>query len=87
METSLLLTLLLAPLAGFLFNIFFGKAAGKTISGAVGTLAVSVSFVATLILFLQVLDTKQAIEVSFFEWINFSSFTIDFGFLLDQLFS
>ena len=85
METSLLLTLLLAPLAGFLFNIFFGKAAGKTISGAVGTLAVSVSFVATLILFLQVLDTKQAIEVSFFEWINFSSFTIDFGFLLDQL--
>ncbi|WP_318641479.1 NADH-quinone oxidoreductase subunit L [Flavobacterium ardleyense] len=85
METSLLLTLLLAPLAGFLFNIFFGKAAGKTISGAVGTLAVSVSFVATLILFLQVLDTKQAIEVSFFEWINFSTFTIDFGFLLDQL--
>lgn len=85
METSLLLTLLLAPLAGFLFNIFFGKAAGKTISGAVGTLAVSVSFVATLILFMQVLDTKQAIEVSLFEWINFSTFTIDFGFLLDQL--
>ncbi len=85
METSLLLTLLLAPLAGFLFNIFFGKAAGKTISGAVGTLAVLVSFVATLILFMQVLDTKQAIEVSLFEWINFSTFTIDFGFLLDQL--
>ena len=50
MNTNLALLLLLAPLLGFLFNIFFGKNIGKTASGVVGTLTVAVSFIATLIL-------------------------------------
>ena len=85
METSLILVLLLAPFFGFLFNVFFGKTIGKTASGAIGTLAVATSFAVTLVLFLQVYQTKQPIAVSLFDWISFHNFKVDFGVLLDQL--
>ena len=51
MDTSLVLVLLLAPFLGFLFNVFIGKKAGKSIVGIVGTLSVAVSFSITLYLF------------------------------------
>lgn len=85
METTLALALLLAPLAGFLLNIFFGKALGKNASGYLGTLAVVVSFAATLVFFLQINNDGKAIHISLFDWIQISGFQLDFGFLLDQL--
>ena len=85
METSLLLLLLLAPLGGFLFNIFFGKKISERTSGIVGTLSVIVSFAMTLYFFLNVNATQQAIEISLFDWISVKNFTVDFGILLDQL--
>ncbi|HEU0137658.1 MAG TPA: NADH-quinone oxidoreductase subunit L [Flavobacterium sp.] len=84
-ETGLILLLLLAPFAGFLFNVFFGKQVGKSASGIVGTLSVVVSFCVTLYFFLQINQTKQPIEVSLFDWIQLSTFRLDIGFLLDQL--
>ena len=47
MDTTLALVLVLAPFIGFLLNVFFGKAMGKTLSGTIGTLSVVVSFVVT----------------------------------------
>ena len=44
MEKNLALVLVLAPFLGFLFNVFFGKKAGKSIAGIIGTLYVGVSF-------------------------------------------
>jgi NADH-quinone oxidoreductase subunit L len=85
METSLILVLLLAPFFGFLFNVFFGKQVGKSVSGIVGTLSVAISFLVTIYFFMQVSQTKQAISVSLFEWISFANFKVDFGILLDQL--
>ncbi|WP_309641214.1 NADH-quinone oxidoreductase subunit L [Flavobacterium sp.] len=85
MDTTLALVLVLAPFAGFLINVFFGKALGKTLSGTIGTLSVVVSFVATLVFFMQVNETKQPIQMVLFDWIQISNFKIDFGFLLDQL--
>lgn len=85
MDTTLALVLLLAPLFGFLVNIFFGKRVGKTISGTIGTLAVLVSFAITLSFFLQITTTNEAVKVSLFDWIAISNFKVDFGFLLDQL--
>ncbi|HEX8563764.1 MAG TPA: NADH-quinone oxidoreductase subunit L [Flavobacterium sp.] len=85
METSLLLLLLLAPFAGFLFNIFFGKAVGERTSGIIGTLSVVVSFAVTLNFFLNINATKQPVEMSLFDWITLKNFTVDFGILLDQL--
>ncbi|MEO8252954.1 MAG: NADH-quinone oxidoreductase subunit L [Flavobacterium sp.] len=85
MNTNLALLLLLAPFLGFLFNIFFGKKIGKSASGIIGTLTVAVSFVATLVFFLQINETKEAVEIELFNWIQISNFRVNFGFLLDQL--
>ncbi len=85
MDISFILLLLLAPLFGFLFNVFFGKSVGKTVAGFVGTATVVVSFAVTLYFFLQVNQTKQPIATCLFEWITFQNLKVDFGVLLDQL--
>ena len=85
MNTNLALLLLLAPFLGFLFNIFFGKKIGKSASGIIGTLTVAVSFVATLVFFLQINETKEAVQIELFNWIRTHNFRVNFGFLLDQL--
>ncbi|MDQ5929225.1 MAG: NADH-quinone oxidoreductase subunit, partial [Bacteroidota bacterium] len=85
MNTNLALLLLLAPFLGFLFNIFFGKAVGKTASGIIGTLTVAFSFAVTLCFFSRINATQVVIQVKLFEWIQISNFKVDFGFLLDQL--
>lgn len=85
METNLVLLLLLAPFVGFLFNVFFGKNAGKSTVGIVGTLTVVISFAVTLYFFLQLNQTGQPVVVSLFDWITLSNFQLDFGIVLDQL--
>ncbi|MBG6110828.1 NADH-quinone oxidoreductase subunit L [Flavobacterium sp. CG_9.10] len=85
MDTNLALVLLFAPFLGFLLNVFFGKTLGKSLSGIIGTLSVAVSFVVTLYFFFQINQTKQAISIDLFDWIQISNFKVSFGFLLDQL--
>ncbi len=85
MDTTLALVLLLAPFAGFLINIFFGKSIGKSASGFIGTFAVVGSFAITLYFFLQLTSTGKALDIPVFDWIQISNFKVDFGFLLDQL--
>jgi NADH-quinone oxidoreductase subunit L len=85
MDTNLALLLLLAPFAGFLINIFTGKKLSRNLSGALGTIAVAVSFVATLVFFLQVINTGQPVMVNLFQWMRLANFTVDFSFQLDQL--
>ena len=83
MDTSLVLVLLLAPFLGFLFNVFLGKNAGKSIVGIVGTLSVVVSFAVTLYLFGNA--GQEPIVVNLFDWISIERFDVKFGFLIDQL--
>jgi NADH-quinone oxidoreductase subunit L len=86
MENSLVLLLLLAPFVGFLFNVFFGKKAGKSISGVIGTIAVAISFGMSLYFFMQLNATGKPIEViKLFDWIQIGKLKVDFGILLDQL--
>ncbi|WP_338407215.1 NADH-quinone oxidoreductase subunit L [uncultured Flavobacterium sp.] len=85
MDTSLILVLLLSPFLGFLFNVFLGKKASKSIVGIVGTLSVVISFAVTIYFFLQINQTKEAIQINLFEWISTQRFNVGFGFLLDQL--
>ena len=85
MENSLVLLLLLTPFVGFLFNVFFGKKAGKTISGAIGTIAVAVSFVMSVYFFMQLNSSGKPIAVTLFDWIQIGKLKVDFGILLDQL--
>jgi len=85
MEKNLVLLLLLTPFVGFLFNVFFGKKAGKSLSGSIGTIAVFVSFVLSVYFFIQLNQTGKPIQVKLFDWRQVSTFKIDFGILLDQL--
>ena len=85
MGANLALVLVLAPFFGFLLNVFFGKILGKSLSGIIGTLAVVVSFVASIVFFLQVQQTGKPVEFNLFEWMQVGNFKVGFGFLLDQL--
>jgi len=85
MEKNLALVLLLAPLCGFIFNVFFGKKAGKAIAGILGTLSVVISFVATTYFFVQIQSNPNPIQIDLFQWISLEKFNVNFSFLLDQL--
>ncbi len=85
MAQHLVLLLLLSPFIGFLFNVFFGKKVGKSISGTLGTIAIVIPFVLSVYFFMQVNQTGTPIQVSLFDWIEVSNFKLDFGILLDQL--
>jgi NADH-quinone oxidoreductase subunit L len=85
MNTNLALLLLLAPFIGFIFNIFLGKKVSKNVSGAVGTLAVVVSFAATCYFYGAIATQPQGIQIPLFDWIQTLHFNVNFGFVLDQL--
>jgi NADH-quinone oxidoreductase subunit L len=85
MDNNLVLLLLLTPFVGFLFNVFFGKKAGKSIAGAIGTIAVVVSFAMSLYFFLQLNATGKPVSVTLLDWIQIGKLKVDFGILLDQL--
>lgn len=84
MDTNIILLLLLVPLIGALVNIFFGKRLGNT-SGIIATVAVLISFVLSLIAFMQVNESKTPIQENLFTWMALENFNISFGILLDQL--
>jgi NADH-quinone oxidoreductase subunit L len=85
MDTSLALVLVLAPFAGFLLNVFFGKQLGKTGSGVLGTLAVVTSFVVSVLFFIDLQSTGKSSSIQLFDWIQLQSISIHFGLLFDQL--
>ncbi|WP_428223655.1 NADH-quinone oxidoreductase subunit L [Flavobacterium sp.] len=85
MEKNLALVLLLAPLFGFLANIFWGKKAGKGFVGLLGTLSILISFFATTYFFTLIQSTGKGVQIDLFQWIALEKFNINFSFLLDQL--
>jgi NADH-quinone oxidoreductase subunit L len=85
METNLALLLLLSPFVGFLFNVFFGKKVSRTVSGAIGTLTVVVSFLLSICFFTQLQQSGKPFEFNLFDWISVHNFNLSFGILLDQL--
>ena len=85
METVLVLLLLLTPLAGFFINQIGDKRLGRKLPGIIATTAVIVSFVISLIYFIQIISTGQPIHVHLFEWLSVGGFTVSMDFTLDQL--
>jgi NADH-quinone oxidoreductase subunit L len=85
MNTNIALLLVLAPFAGFLINIFFGKNLGKAVSGIIGTGSVVISFATAIYFFGALAAEPKGFTISLFDWIQISNFKVDFGFLLDQL--
>ena len=84
MNTTILL-LLFTPLVGFLINTFFGKSLGKTISGAIGTTAIVVSFLCAICLFSQINANGKSFTFHLADWFSIGSIKVNFSFLFDQL--
>lgn len=84
-NTTITLLLLLAPLAGFLINVFFGYKFSKSISGIIGTMTVFVSFFCSAYLFGMLEAKPEGVTVTLFEWFQVSNVKVNFAFLFDQL--
>ncbi len=84
----LVLTLLIAPVLGFLFNgLRFRSSDGYT-AGAIATGAAAISFICSLILYKDLLampEESRVIAVRFFEWIAVGDLKVPFGFIVDQI--
>ncbi|MCS6935291.1 MAG: NADH-quinone oxidoreductase subunit L [Chitinophagales bacterium] len=83
---TVLLLIVLLPLAGFLLNAFWGKRLPKVVSGWLASAVVFVSFVLSAYYFAGfVSGTQTKIDADIYRWIQFGDLFIGFGFLLDQL--
>jgi NADH-quinone oxidoreductase subunit L len=87
--STVLLTLVLLPLAGFLVNGLLGKRLSKSAVTMTACVSTGLSFLLALLAFAQLLKTpvEEVSQLSFnyFRWIQAGSFTANFGFQFDQL--
>ena len=79
----------LFPLLGFLINGIFGyKIKNEKVSGFIGSFAVFLSFVISVIIFIQLLGLSpenRSFSVVLFRWINAGIININAAYLVDQL--
>ena len=88
MQTSLFAILLLAPLAGFLFNGLRFKSKNYMLAGVVATGAAAVSFVCSLSLVWQIVGEHKgeaSVTASFFEWLNVGGLHASAAFVVDRI--
>ena len=80
---------ILFPFAGFLINGIFGnRIKNEKVIGIIGSSAVGLSFLVSLISFFQLLGLpadERSIVVNLFSWLNVGSLHISFGYLVDPL--
>ncbi len=78
----------LFPLIGFLINGLLGKRMSKNVVGTIGSLAVGLSFLLTVAIFLEFLhlpEGSRVVEKTMFTWISAGSFQAQAAFLIDPL--
>src|SRR5208283_1968810 len=78
----------LFPLIGFLINGLLGKRLSKNVVGTIGSLAVGLSFLLTVGIFLEFLQLphgSRVVEKTVFTWISSGSFQAQTAFLIDPL--
>lgn len=85
---ALIAVLLLSPVVGFILNGVRFRSSNYLIAGTIATLAVAISFVCSVILFLQLVDLPaeaRTLTSNYFEWIAVDKFKINAGFVVDQI--
>ncbi len=75
----------LFPLIGFLAIAFNFRRFKGLLSGIIASSAVFLSFIGSMILFLQLSAGQEAMTVDLFNWIHFNNLSIPFSFLVDKL--
>ena len=76
------------PLVGFLLLVVFGRRLGEPAAGWLATLCCGGSFVATVLVFVGLLDLhgeERQFEQVLFDWLPAGGLQVDFGFLVDPL--
>ena len=84
----LILTLLIAPLLGFLFNGLRFRSHNAYLAGTVATGATFISFLCSLVLWGKLLALPveaRVLETRFFEWMAVGDLKVPFGFVVDQI--
>ena len=84
----LILTLLIAPLVGFLLNGLRFRSENGFLAGMVGTAAAAISFFCSLILYIDLFHLSpeaRVFAVRFFEWMTVGNLHVPFGFVVDQI--
>lgn len=84
LNENLLLAIPLAPLAGSLIAGLFGKAIGRAGAHSVTILGVAVSFILSVIIFLQVMD-GASFNATVYQWMSIGKTQLEVGFLVDSL--
>src|SRR6266487_2140043 len=74
----------LFPFLGFLINGLFRKSLSKTAVSLIGSGVILLSFIISIILFIDVKNNGRTV-VNYFNFINVESFQIPFAFQVDQL--
>ena len=81
--------IILFPLIGFLFNGLFGhKIKNEKIIGSIGSLAVGIPFILSVIILFELISLKpedRKYIVELFSWLNVGTLNIKFSYLVDQL--
>ena len=91
MTIELIVVLLVAPLVGFLINGLLGLSKNKglkgneQLSGWIGSLAVLVSLVCSIIAFASLHGGAAPFDETLYEWITGESFAFNIGFRVDAL--
>lgn len=88
MSSALIQILLFAPLLGFFVNGLRYKSPNYRLAGTVATLAVGASFVASVLLFLELLALpaeSRSLRLELFEWVAVGGLSLPFAFVIDQL--
>ncbi len=87
-HTALVSILLASPLVGFLINGIRRNHHTANVAGAIGSLAVFISFVCSILLFVDLQNLPadaRHIHVVYGSWMAVESLSINFGFWVDQL--
>lgn len=80
--------LLLSPLVGFLINAVRFRSKSYMVAGSIGTAAVAISFICAVTLFLELVGMppeSRKISVNFFNWMSVGKFSVNAGFVVDQI--
>lgn len=87
-HTLMLAIVILSPVVGFIINGLRFRKNTPVVAGVIASLAVLTSFVASIILTVDLVSMPEAtrkISVTFFEWIALDKLSVNAGFVVDQI--
>ncbi len=82
---SLVYVALFAPFASSLFAALFGMSPRQIFVGVVASSLLFISFLASLMLAINLYMTGDVIHVTMMDWISAGDFNVPFGFVIDQI--